>query len=245
MFIIGVRNMIELLSGFGILLIYFVVCASSALLLRRFVPMPSEVFRKLLHIILLCSLFVWVYVFETWWICSLTAVIFVVIVFPILSLAERLDFYSDLLTERKSGEIKHSLVLVFGMFTVLNGICWGWLGERWLVIACICAWGFGDAAAALIGKKYGKHHLEGRMIEGRKSLEGTMTMFAVSLISVFIVLLINGNIEWYAALVIAALTAAASAAVELFTRGGMDTVTCPFAAAAVLLPLLSIWGVIV
>lgn len=72
-----------------------------------------------------------------------------------------------------------------------------------------------------------------------------MTMFAVSLISVFIVLLINGNIEWYAALVIAALTAAASAAVELFTRGGMDTVTCPFAAAAVLLPLLSIWGVIV
>ncbi len=234
--------MIEFLKGFGILCGFFLVCASAALLLRRCIRIPSEVFRKLLHFILLCSLFIWVYAFQTWWIASLAALIFIAIVFPLLSLAEKLYYYSELLTERRSGEIKHSLILVFSMFAILNSICWGWLGERWLVIACICAWGFGDAAAALIGKKYGRHYLEGKLIEGRKSVEGTLAMFTVSFISVFIVLLINGNIAWYASLTIAVLTAAASAAVELFTRKGLDTITCPFAAAAVLLPLLNLWG---
>ena len=159
-----------------------------------------------------------------------------------LSLAEKLSCYSELLTERKSGEIKHSLILVFSMFAILNSICWGWLGERWLVLACICAWGFGDAAAALIGKKYGRHYLEGKLIEGRKSVEGSFAMFTVSFISVFIVLLINANIAWYTNLIIAVLTAAVSTVVELYTRNGMDTITCPFAAAAVILPLLHFWG---
>lgn len=234
--------MIEFLQGFGILCGYFFVSASAALLLRSFVRIPSEVFRKLLHIILLCSLFVWIYAFQTWWIASLAALFFIAIVFPLLSLAEKLNCYSELLTERKSGEIKHSLILVFSMFAVLNSICWGWLGERWLVLACISAWGFGDAAAALIGKKYGRHYLEGKLIEGRKSIEGTLGMFIVSLISVLIVLLINGNVMWYVSLTIAVMAAAASSVVELYTRNGMDTITCPFAAAAVLLPLLHLWG---
>lgn len=234
--------MIEFLQGFGILCGYFLVCASTALLLRRFVRIPTEVFRKLLHIILLCSLFVWLFAFRTWWIASLAAMIFIAIVFPLLSLAEKLNCYSELLTERKSGEIKRSLVLVFSMFAVLNSICWGWLGEKWLVLTCICAWGFGDAAAALIGKKYGKHYLEGKLIEGRKSVEGTFAMFTVSFISVFIVLLIYANAAWYISLIIAALTAAVNSAVELYTRNGMDTITCPFAAAAVILPLLHLLG---
>lgn len=187
-------------------------------------------------------MFVWVDAFQTWWISSLAALVFVAVVFPLLSLVEKADGYSELLTERKSGEIKRSLVLVFGMFAVLNSICWGWLGQRWLVLACVCAWGFGDAAAALVGKKYGKRFLEGKLIEGRKSIEGTLAMFIVSFIAVLIVVLINANVAWYTGLAIAAATAAASTVVELYTRQGMDTVTCPFAAAAVLLPLLYLWG---
>ncbi len=234
--------MIEFLIGFGILCVYFIVCASGALLLRRFICVPAEVFRKVLHLISLCSLFVWIYAFQTWWISALAAVTFVALVFPLLSLAEQIDGYSQLLTERKSGEVKRSLVLVFSMFAVLISICWGWLGQRWLVIACVFAWGVGDAAAALVGQKFGKRYLEGKYIEGRKSVEGTVAMFAASFFSVLTVFLINGSVPWYASLPIALITAAVSAVVELYTRGGMDTVTCPFAAAAVILPLVSIWG---
>ena len=40
----------------------------------------------------------------------------------------------------------------------------------------------------------------------------------------------------------AAGTAAVSAAVELYTPNGMDTITCPLAAMAVLLPLVALFG---
>ena len=68
-------------------------------------------------------------------------------------------------------------------------------------------------------------------------------MFIVSFLSVLVVLLTNGKVAWYASLPIAVLTAAVCAVVELFTRNGMDTLTCPLAAAAVILPLVHLWGV--
>jgi dolichol kinase len=234
----------EFIIGFGILLCYFALCASAALILRRFVPVPKEVFRKTLHLILLGSVFILTYAYETWWAAAAASVVFIALVLPVLALAERIPGYSELLTERKPGEIKQSLVLVFGMFAVLIAVCWGWLGERYLIIASVFAWGLGDAAAALVGKRFGQHYIEGKLVEGRKSLEGTLAMFAVSFISVLIVLLSKGAVAWYACLPIAAVTAVACAAVELYTKRGMDTLTCPLAAAAILIPLIRLWSVL-
>lgn len=234
---------LDFIKGYGILLGYFVVCASGALVLRRLVSVPTEVFRKTLHIILLGSIFVWTYAFKTWWVSAIAAMVFIAMVYPILVFAERIPGYSELLTERKRGEIKSSLVVVFSMFTVLICVCWGWLGERYLVIASVLAWGLGDAAAALIGKRFGKHYIEGKFVEGRKTLEGTLAMFVVSFVSVLIILLVQGSVEWYGYVPIAAVTAAVCAIVELYTKGGMDTLTCPFAAAAIMIPLIRLWGV--
>ncbi|MGI6238152.1 MAG: diacylglycerol/polyprenol kinase family protein [Christensenellales bacterium] len=233
----------EFLIGFGILLCYFAVCASCAILIRRKFAVPQELFRKLLHMILLCSLLVWVYAFRTWQMSAAAAALFTALVYPLLTFAQRYKGYSELLVERGRGEIRRSLVIVFFMFSLLIVICWGWLGERWLALACAYAWGFGDAAAALVGKRFGKHGLKGRFIEGRKSVEGTAAMFLVSFAAVLIALLVNHPGAWYAHVPVAALTGAVCAAVELYTRGGMDTLTCPLAAAAVLIPILLMWGV--
>lgn len=234
--------MSEFLLGTGYLLVYFVICASAALILRLFIKVPNEVFRKILHGILLGSLLVWVLAFETWWIAVISVVIFEVFVYPILVIAERIKGYSQLLTERKSGELKSSLLIVFTMFAVVISICWGWLNDKLLVFACVYAWGFGDAAAALIGKWFGKHHIEGKHIEGRKSIEGTVAMFLVSLASVFAILMIRGGLAWPWVLLIAFITAVVSAVVELFSLHGNDTIFCPFAAMAVMLPLLHLLG---
>ncbi len=233
----------EFLKGYGMLLVYFIVCAAAALVLRRLFPIPAEIFRKTLHMILLGSIFVLIYAFHTWWISAIATVAFTAMVFPILMAAEGIPGYSELLTERKRGEIKKSLVVVFVMFGALICVCWGWLGEKYLVIASVFAWGLGDAAAALIGKRFGQHYIEGALVEGRKSLEGTLAMFAVSFVSVIVVLLANGSVEWYSCIPIAVLTAAVCAAVELYTKNGMDTLTCPFAAAAIMIPLVRLWGV--
>lgn len=232
----------EVIRSFGAVILYFVVAASSALVLRKLTAVPDEVFRKLLHMILLGSLAVWVAVFDTWYLAALTAVIFAVAVYPLLALAERIKGYSRLLTERKSGEIKRSLLVVFTMFAVVVCVCWGWLGDRMLVLASIYAWGFGDAAAALIGKRFGKHPLQWKKIDGRKSAEGTFAMFAVSFVSVLVLLCLQGRMPWYGIGLTARVTALVSAAVELYTPGGMDTITCPLAAMTVLLPLAALFG---
>lgn len=232
----------EFIAGYGILLGYFAFCATSALVLRRLVTMPTEVFRKVLHIILLGSIFVLTYAFKTWWISAFSTIVFMIMVFPILVFAERIPGYSELLTERKSGEIKRSLIVVFSMFLVLICICWGWLGQKYFIIASVLAWGLGDAAAALVGKRFGRHYLEGKLIEGRKSLEGTIAMFVVSFVSVLVVLLVNSLLKWHGYIQIAVVTAAVCSVVELFTKGGMDTLTCPLAAAAIMIPLVQIWG---
>ena len=234
--------MSELWHGCAIILLYFAVCATSALVAHALFPIPSEVFRKLLHMILLGSLSVWTVVFSRWQTAAITAVAFALLVWPILALAERLKGYSALLTERKQGEIKSSLLLVFFMYAVVVCLCWGLFHDRLLALAGIYAWSFGDAAAALIGKRFGRHHFKGREPLCRKSWEGTGSMFAVSFVSVLAVLTARGGLSLPALIGISACTAAVSAVVELYSKNGMDTVTCPLAATAVLLPLTLCFG---
>ena len=232
----------ELLLGVCSVLIYFVVLASAAIALRRFFTIPNEVFRKLLHFILLGSLLVWTLSFPRWWMAAGVALAFAAVVYPLLMLAEHWRGYSAFVTERSTGELKRSLIVVFAMYALVVAICWGWLNERLLALCSVYAWGFGDAAAALVGKRFGKHGLTGAHIQGRKSREGTLAMFVTSFLCVTAVLLLRGGMPWYAYPVIAAIVAAVSAAVELFTRNGMDTITCPLAAMAVLLPLVYAFG---
>ena len=54
----------EVVRSFAAVVLYFVIAASSALLLRKLTSVPDEVFRKLLHMILLGSLAVWA---APWW----------------------------------------------------------------------------------------------------------------------------------------------------------------------------------
>ncbi|NLV17462.1 MAG: phosphatidate cytidylyltransferase [Syntrophomonadaceae bacterium] len=232
----------EFAAGYKIMLVYFLVCAISAIILRQFIPVPKEVFRKTLHMIVLGSIFILIYGFKTWWISALAAVVFIAMVYPILALAEHIPGYSQLLTERKPGEVKTSLIAVFATFALLICVCWGLLGKKYLIIASVLAWGLGDAAAALVGKRFGRHFIEGKLVEGRKSLEGTLAMFGVSFAAVMVVLLVHGSVKWYAYVPIAVVTAAVCAVVELYTKAGMDTVTCPLAAAAVMIPLVGILG---
>lgn len=228
----------DILRGFGAVVLYFLIAASAALLMRRYIKTADEVFRKCLHCILLGSLLVWVLAFSTWWHAALTTLGFAAAVYPILCLAERIKGFSAFVTERERGELKHSLLVVFSMFAIVICICWGWLNDKLLVLACVYAWGFGDAAAALVGKRFGRHALTGRHIEGRKSVEGSLAMFITSFLCVGAVLLLRGGLPLYGYILIPAAAAAASAVVELFSLHGMDTITCPLAATAVILPLV-------
>ena len=232
----------ELLTGLMMLVLYFIIMASMAFILRKLIQIPDELYRKLLHCILLGSLLIWTYAFNTWYLSVLSAIGFAVILYPVLIVAGRIKTISQFLIERKSGEFKRSLLVAFFMYGLITTVCWGWLGDKLLGLCSIYAWGFGDAAAALVGKRFGKHGIQGKHIEGRKSLEGTLAMFSVSFVCVLLLLHYRGGLEWFAYLTIATMTASVSAIVELYSLDGMDTITCPVAAMVILLTMVNWMG---
>lgn len=232
----------ELGAGVGAILLFYVIAVSLAIPVRMFSGIRNESFRKLLHCILLGSLLIWTVRFQHWQPAALAAVLFAAVLYPVLALLERIPRFSSFMTERKAGELKSSLLLVFGMYAVVVVLCWGMMGERIVALCAIYAWGFGDAAAALVGKRFGRHTISGRHIEGKKSAEGTLAMFGVSFLSVLALLVFRGGMAWYGYLLTALVTAAVSAAVELFSMKGRDTITCPLAAMSVLLPMIHLFG---
>lgn len=232
----------ELLHGAGIVCVYYVVAASIMLTARWFLTIPDEVFRKALHFVLLGSYIPFVFAFDTWWLAALLAVILEILIYPILAWFERFQNYSSITTERKKGEFKHSLILAFTMLAVCIGVCWGWRGDKLLVLACMYAWGIGDAFAALIGKAYGKHKIRWRFADNRKSWEGSCAMFVSSVLSVLTVLLLRGGLPVAACILIPLAAGTVCTLVELVTPDGMDTVTCPTAALLVIVPLTALFG---
>lgn len=84
------------LLGTLYLLLYFAIAATTALVCHYLFPIPKELFRKILHFILLGSFLVFIFAYPTW---------------------------------------------------------------QSAALASLYAWGIGDAFAALIGKKFGKHKI--------------------------------------------------------------------------------------
>lgn len=232
----------ELLHGAGVVCIYFVTAASVMLTLRWFIRIPDELFRKILHFILLISYIPFAFAFETWWLSVLCAIVLEILIYPVLVWAEHLSMFSSFVNERKQGEFKHSLLLAFTMLAVCNTVCWGLLGDKYLGLACMYAWGVGDAFAALVGKKYGRHKITWKYADNRKSVEGSAAMFLASAVSVLCVLLAHNHLNGAAYVIIPLAGAGAATLVELVTPNGMDTVTCPSAAMAVMIPLMALFG---
>ena len=223
--------------GTGITLLYIVVAAGIMLLARMLFTIPDELFRKILHFILLGAYIPLVFAFETWWMAAAFAASLVVILFPVLLLAEKIPMFSSFVNERKKGEFRSSMVLAVGMMVFSVTICWGLFGDKYLVLASIYAWGVGDAFAALVGKRFGKHKIKWKLADGKKSIEGSVAMFLCALTSVFSVLVVRGGIDFVICAVIAVLAALVCTISEMCTKNGLDTVVCPVSAMVVIIPL--------
>lgn len=232
----------EFLYGSSAVVLYIIIMASSMIAARIFIKIPNELFRKILHFILLGAYIPLIYAFETWWKAAAFAVIFIIVLYPLLSGLEKLPVFASFLHQRRSGEIKNSMVLALGVMAVSTTVCWGLFGEKYLVIACVYAWGVGDAFAALIGKQFGKHKIRLRFADNQKSVEGSTAMLVTSAIAVWIILMLRGGIGMVGSAVIALAAATATMFVELCTKDGYDTFTCPAVAMVVILPLIRLMG---
>ena len=230
------------LYGVLIFLLYLAVAAAIALPARLFLKVPDELFRKTLHFILLGAYIPLVFAFTEWWMATVFALILIVVLLPVLLFAHKIPKFSSFVNERKSGEFTSSMVFAVGMMAFSIAICWGLFGDRYLVLASIYAWGVGDGLAALVGKRFGKHKITWRFADGKKSVEGSLTMFVCALVSVFLVLLIRGGISIPLCLLTAVLAATVCTVAELCAKNGLDTVICPACAMVVIIPLVTLFG---
>ena len=232
----------ELSQGVLAFALYVIPAAVILFPARKIVKIPDELFRKLLHFVLLGAYFPLLFAFQTWYLSAGFALFLILLLYPILALVGRLPFFSAFVNERKSGEFKSSMILALLTMAMSISICWGLFGDKLLTLACVYAWGIGDAFAALVGKRFGKHKIRLPLADPHKSWEGSAAMFTSAVISVLTVLLIRGGLPFGSCLVTALLAATATTYTELITKDGLDTITCPAVAMAIILPLIHLLG---
>jgi len=173
----------------------------------------------------------------SWQSASLASVVVAAALYPVLRLLEHEPWFADLFVQKKPGEVRKSLLMLFLMFSAVTAVSWGVFGKPFVAAAAILMWGTGDAAAALIGIPFGKHKVRLKPADGKKSWEGSAAMLAVAFVSGFCVLRFRSGMPVSYSL-FAALTASLfGTATELFSPSEWDTVTVPTVTAAVLLLL--------
>jgi dolichol kinase len=224
---------------YGNLLLYLIPAVCVLFLIHRSFHIPDYVFRKLLHMIAFSIVTIMILSARRWEAACLTSLSFAVIVYPILMLLEKEPWFDKLLVQKKPGEIKQSLLLLFVMIAADIAAAWGLFGKQYVAVTSVLMWGFGDAAAALVGIPFGKHVIPWKISDGKKTFEGTCAMFVVSaLVGCVVLTLLSGTPVWQCVLA-ALLCGVAGALTELGSKNGMDTVTVP----AVLVALLLLLGV--
>ena len=224
----------KVLECFDWYLVYLAGWLTVLLLARRFFSIPKELWRKLLHLVAYTSSLFMMFESNDWLTASVCCLLFAAVVYPILHYAERWKGYAGLFNQRHPGEVKKSLLLLFCTHAVLIALCWGWLDKPYIAVTAILMWGVGDTAAALIGKRFGKHHVHLPLADTKKTWEGSLAMTLSAFVTGFLALLMVSPLSWYTCLMHAAITAPITAYTELISHGGNDTITVPAAGALIL-----------
>jgi dolichol kinase len=232
------------LIGLGLYIGFIIALGLPAILLKAFTKMPFELMRKIYHMVITLSIFPLVKYFSAWYMAVLAAFLLVLIAYPLLAVVEKSSFYKRIAVEREGGEFKSSLIIVQVSIALMIFVFWGLLGAQWKYVAVVAvlAWGFGDAAAALVGKNFGRRRILHPRIQGPKTMEGTEAMFVTAGLAIFFTFLIYAGQPWLVSLAVALLVAPVCAVVELFSNRGMDTLTVPISTGLAVLSLMSIFA---
>ncbi|MCD7881526.1 MAG: TSUP family transporter [Clostridiales bacterium] len=224
---------LELLHTLAVLVVFLLIAVCAALCGFEFLHIDGEVRRKVLHTIAFLIVLVILLASEHWYVPALLSILFIAVVYPVLKLFEAKQFYASLFQERTAGEVRKSLVLLFGTAAVLITLFWGVLDSELTVLSAVLAWGLGDEAAALVGKRYGRHKIGWRFADSHKSYEGSGAMLCVSFLAVLLSLTVGG-VPLSTALPAAIIGAAAATVTEAVTKKGYDTVTVPCVLAVII-----------
>lgn len=196
--------------------IYILAIIAVAFVLYRFTKIGSEGVRKFIHILVSGWVLILVNCYDSlaWAVIGPVTFIFLNAAFVYSGFSKYLGMGNR---KRDNGLIYYPLSILVLVIMMYNG-----LADERIVISSVLMMGFGDGLAALIGSRFGRHGYS--FIGGKKSLEGTLTMFAVSLT---ILLVVYPEGPWYVSLLIAIF----ATLLENITPLGFDNITVPLISA--------------
>jgi phytol kinase len=229
------------LLGLAASYIYATSLILAAEALRRALGVPQELTRKLVHI----GAGMWVFgvlaLFDSWQIGVLPFATFILVNY--LFYRYRIFGAMDA-ADSPPGTVYFALAI-----TLLFGLLWrpsGPVDRAPAAVAGAMALTWGDALAALVGRRWGRHRY--RLGASGRSWEGSAMMFAASAVAMFLVLaLLPGSslsplaqpIGMGRALSAALLGAGAAALAEAASPRGTDNLSVPLVAAGVALLIIS------
>lgn len=199
--------------------IYILAIIAVAFVLYRFTKIGSEGVRKFIHILVSGWVLILVNCYDSlaWAVIGPVTFIFLNAAFVYSGFSKYLGMGNR---KRDNGLIYYPFSILVLVIMMYNG-----LADERIVISSVLMMGFGDGLAALIGSRFGRHGYS--FIGGKKSLEGTLTMVAVSLT---ILLAVYPEGPWYVSLFVAIF----ATLLENITPLGFDNISVPLLSALAL-----------
>ena len=172
----------EYLKEYLLILFWYIIpcfVLGLVVLFIRFVLKPKDyIYRKILHISAILTVFCFILPSHTWWIVALDILTILFLINITLFILERFELYKMLFVDKSHHEILRMINAYYLIMVILVLIFYGLRGEenKYLVIASILSWGLGDAMAAIVGIKFGKNKLNMNFVDENKTIEDEYEM---------------------------------------------------------------------
>lgn len=216
------RDIVALIASF----VYVFAAIGVAEGLRRWRGYSVDFTRKFIHVAVGMWAYGTVLLFEHRAFAIIPPVAFIAI--------NALSYWRGTFKAMETGQKENLGTIYFPIsFAVLVWLLWD---RPHLLVASLMPMTWGDALAAVVGKRFGKRHY--RVAGSTRSLEGSLVMFLASWAATLIPLALLGPGGWISALWVSAVTALAAAAVEAISPWGIDNLTVPAISALVLVLIL-------
>jgi len=209
------------------ILVGLILCVMAAELVRKHFHWHAEVTRKIVHITVGLLIFFAPMLFQSAFIPLLLSSFAVLVTVIAVSTGLLVGIH---------GTSRFSYGTIFFPFSFFVLILLFWNGHPEIISLSMLSLATGDAAAAMVGESF-RSVREYRLTSDKKSIEGSITMFAVTSISLLCGMIFFGlqtlhSIGYLAA--IAVISACIATAWEALSSKGLDNFTIPLSVAFVL-----------
>jgi phytol kinase len=208
------------LLAIGISFVYVFAVLAIAETLRKLFHLPVEFTRKVVHISVGMWSFGTVALFTDKWLACVTPASFIVLNY--------ISYKRGLFLAMESND-RSNLGTVYFPIAFCAIILLTWDISKPMLVASLMPMTWGDAFAAIIGKRFGTRRYT--IAGATRSFEGSLAMFAFSFVAVFLALVILEGLAGPAlpgwAALFALVTALAATAAEAVSVRGLDNIFVP------------------